>query len=142
MSAFGLAPMYGRTDTGGLLSALPAMAFAATAQPVRARAFYGYVLGLGLIEDLPTAFVFDAGGSMLRVLKVRAVRPAPYAVLGWQVRDIVGVMRTLTARGVASAPLPDVAQDPDGIWIDASGTKFAWFADPDGNLLSLIEPRS
>jgi hypothetical protein len=140
--SFALTPMYGRTDTGGLLSSRPAIAFAATAQPVRARAFYGFVLGLGLVEDLPTALVFDAGGSMLRVLKVRAVTPSPYAVLGWQVPDVVGAMRTLASRGATCARFADVAQDADGVWLDATGTKFAWIVDPDGNLLALIEPRA
>jgi catechol 2,3-dioxygenase-like lactoylglutathione lyase family enzyme len=140
MNAFGLAPSYGRTDLGGLLSSQPAIAFAATSQPVRARAFYGFVLGLGLIEELPTALVFDAGGAMLHVLKMRLVTPPPYAILGWQVADIVAVMRALVARGVQIAPRPDVAQDRDGIWLDASGTRFGWFCDPDGNMLSLIQP--
>jgi hypothetical protein len=33
-----------------------------------------------------------------------------------------------------------MAQDEDGIWTAPSGSRVAWFADPDGNTLSLEQP--
>lgn len=52
------------------------MAFAATANPERARAFYGETLGLPLISADDFALAFDANGIMLRVQIVEAVTPS------------------------------------------------------------------
>jgi catechol 2,3-dioxygenase-like lactoylglutathione lyase family enzyme len=139
MSGFAQVATYGRVDTGGLLSASPVIAVAATAQPERARAFYGYVLGLALMEETPLALVFDAGGTKLRVEKVRQVTPSPHGCFGWAVADILGIVRGLAARGIAIERLPGQMHDGDGVWFAPTGEKVAWFRDPDGNLLSATE---
>jgi catechol 2,3-dioxygenase-like lactoylglutathione lyase family enzyme len=139
MSGFGAVVTYGRTNAGGLLSSQPVIAFAATTRPDRARAFYAFVLGLGLVEDTPNALVFDAGGTMLHVHKVRAFAPAPYTVLGWHVADIVAAIRGLAARGIACELAPGMRPDDDGICTGPSGARMIWFRDPDGNLLSLMQ---
>jgi catechol 2,3-dioxygenase-like lactoylglutathione lyase family enzyme len=64
------------------------IAFVATQQPERAKAFYSKVLGLRLASNTSFALVFDARGTMLRVVKVHALTPAPHTVLGWKVPDI------------------------------------------------------
>ncbi len=131
--------MYGRPDTGGLLAAQSIVAHSATARPDRARAFYGFALGLMLMEDTPGALVFDAGGAALRVAKVARVVAAPYPVLGWRVADIAATLRGLAARGVERVPIPGTFRDADGAWTAPDGERVAWFADPDGNILSLAE---
>ena len=139
MSSYADVVTYGREQGGGLLSSQPPIAFAATTRPEHARAFYAFVLGLGLIEDTPQALVFDAGGTMLHVQKVRAFAPAPHTVLGWHVPDIVAAVRGLAARGVACERAHGLAPDADGIWTSPSGARTVWFRDPDGNLLSLVQ---
>jgi catechol 2,3-dioxygenase-like lactoylglutathione lyase family enzyme len=139
MSGRNLAPMYGRPDTGGLLSSQLIIACAATTQPERARAFYGFALGLMLTEDTPRALLFDAGGSMLRVEKVTHVVAPPYPILGWQVADIAGTLKALAARAVQRVPIPGTMSDKDGVWTAQTGFKYAWFRDPDGNILSLMQ---
>jgi catechol 2,3-dioxygenase-like lactoylglutathione lyase family enzyme len=139
MSGFHQAATYGRTDTGGLLSSRLVIAFAATTQPERARAFYGYALGLGLIEETPQALVFDAAGTMLFVQKVRSLAPAAHVVLGWRVDDLLATMRALATRGVTCEVQPGRSLDADGVWIGPTGAKVAWFRDPDGNVLSLTQ---
>jgi predicted enzyme related to lactoylglutathione lyase len=134
-----MAPTYGRADLGGLLSSQPVIAFAATTQPERARAFYAFVLGLAMVEETAQAMVFDAGGTMLQVQKVRAFVPVPHAVLGWQVADIALAVRGLAARGVACESRPGLPPDADGPWTSPSGTRIVWFRDPDGNVLSLMQ---
>jgi catechol 2,3-dioxygenase-like lactoylglutathione lyase family enzyme len=131
--------MYGRPDTGGLLSSQLIIAHAATTQPERARAFYGFALGLMLMEDTPGGLLFDAGGSMLWVVKVRLIVPASYPILGWQVADIAGTLRALAARAVERVPIPGTMSDRDGVWTAQTGVKYAWFRDPDGNILSLMQ---
>ena len=63
--------------------------------PDRAKAFYRDQLGLPLVSDEQYALVFDAGGTMLRVQKVKEVPEAKYTTLGWNVPDIVAKVEEL-----------------------------------------------
>jgi catechol 2,3-dioxygenase-like lactoylglutathione lyase family enzyme len=118
------------------------IAFVATAQPARARAFYADVLGLSLIEDTPFALVFDAHGTMLRISLVQELTPAPFTVLGWKVPDIRAAIEQLSGRGVSFVRYPGLPQDERGVWTTPDGQQVAWFTDPDGNTLSLTQFRS
>ena len=115
-------------------------AFVATAQPDRARAFYSDVLGLRLVLEHGFAMVFDAGGTTLRIQKVRELVPQPFTTLGWIVDDIEAEVDALTARGVTFMRVEGLPQDARGIWTPADGQKVCWFKDPDGNTLSLNTP--
>ena len=119
-----------------MLGSSKVMAFVATADAARARAFYEGALGLTLVEDEPYALVFDANGTPLRIAKVDAVAAAPYTVLGWVVDDIEATMRGLAAKGVEFQRYPGMEQDELGLW-SAGGARVAWFKDPDGNTLSV-----
>jgi catechol 2,3-dioxygenase-like lactoylglutathione lyase family enzyme len=116
------------------------IAFVATGDPARARAFYGDTLGLELVEETPFAVVFSVGATMLRVTVVDAVIAAPYTVLGWAVADIAARVRELGERGVAFERYAGLEQDELGVWRSPSGARIAWFKDPDGNTLSLTQP--
>lgn len=117
------------------------VAFAATKNPAKARAFYEGVLGLRLLEDeQPFALVFDANGTMLRVTTVEEHSPAPFTVLGWGVASIDETVERLTAAGVKFQRYPGLNDgDPRGIWTAPGGARIAWFNDPDGNVLSVTE---
>lgn len=115
------------------------MAFVATADAARARAFYGDVLGLRLVGDEPFALVFDSGGVTLRVQKVATVTPTPYTVLGWSVPDIEAAIERLRSGGVRFESFGLPGQDERGVWTAGDGTRVAWFKDPDGNVLSLTQ---
>jgi len=122
-----------------MLASSPIVAFVATSDPARAKAFYRDVLGLLLISEDEFALVFDANGTMLRVAIVVEVVVVPYTVLGWQVSDIVASVRGLAAKGVTFERYPWMEQDAAGIWSAPSGAKVAWFKDRDGNLLSMSQ---
>jgi catechol 2,3-dioxygenase-like lactoylglutathione lyase family enzyme len=122
-----------------MLAASAIVAFVATSNPSRAKAFYRDVLGLLLISEDEFALVFDANGTMLRVAIVGEVVAVPYTVLGWQVGDIAATVRGLAAKGVTFERYPWMEQDAAGIWSTPSGAKVAWFKDRDGNLLSVSE---
>ena len=122
------------------LSTSKLMAFAATTDPAKARAFYEGVLGLRLTEDSPFALVFDANGTMLRVTTVKEHHPDPFTVLGWQVESIESVISGLESAGIEFLRFPGMNdKDPHGIWTAPSGARIAWFKDPDGNVLSVTE---
>jgi catechol 2,3-dioxygenase-like lactoylglutathione lyase family enzyme len=122
-----------------MLRAAKLTAFAATAQPARARAFYEEVLGLPLLSEDRFALAFDAKGVQLRVQKVEQFQPQPFTVLGWEVGSIRGAMDGLSRAGVVFERYAFLEQDEAGVWTAPGGTKVAWFKDPDGNLLSLAE---
>ena len=122
-----------------MLDAADLIAFAATTDLDRARVFYEQVLGLAVTEQTDLACVFDVNGIMLRVTAVPEVARAGYTVLGWRVADITAAVRELSARGVTFLRFDGMDQDADGVWTSPGGGRIAWFADPDGNTLSLTQ---
>ena len=122
-----------------MLTSRPIVAFVATTDPKRAKAFYAKTLGLHLVSEDGFALAFDAGGTMLRVAIVQALQPAGYTVLGWIVPDIAKAGRALVKRGVTFQRYEGMQQDALGVWSSPSGARVAWFTDPEGNTLSLTE---
>lgn len=115
------------------------VAFVAATDLARARAFYEGTLGLAVLEDTPFALVLDAAGTTLRVSAVEHLSPAPFTVLGWTVPDLEAVIGALRAAGVPMVRFTGMAQDDLGAWRAPGGARVAWFADPDGNTLSITQ---
>ena len=122
-----------------MLESSDLVAFVAATDLRRARAFYEQTLGLPVLEQDGFACVLDAHGTVLRVTAVPEVARGGYTVLGWQVADVVAVTRELTARGVTFLRYEAMSQDEHGVWTAPGGARVAWFADPDGNTLSLTQ---
>jgi catechol 2,3-dioxygenase-like lactoylglutathione lyase family enzyme len=122
-----------------MLGEFSLIAFLATTDAARARAFYERVLGLSFVSDDEFAVVYDAQGIELRLQKVRELTPQPHTALGWSVAGIDQVVRDIAARGGQFQRFPPLEQDANGIWTSPSGARIAWLRDPDGNLLSLSE---
>jgi catechol 2,3-dioxygenase-like lactoylglutathione lyase family enzyme len=122
-----------------LLGSAKLVAFAATRDPARAKAFYRDTLGLQLLSEDGFAIVFDANGVMLRVSTVRELAQAQYTVLGWEVSDIAGKVQELVKAGVVFERYSFLPQDELGIWTAPGGTRVAWFKDPDGNILGISQ---
>jgi catechol 2,3-dioxygenase-like lactoylglutathione lyase family enzyme len=122
-----------------MLNASNVIAFVATVNSERARAFYEVKLGLTLVEDNPFALVFDANGVMLRVQKVQSLDPASHTTLGWKVSDLRRTIAGLERKGIVFERYAWLSQDEMGIWSSPSGAQIAWFKDPDGNVLSLTQ---
>jgi catechol 2,3-dioxygenase-like lactoylglutathione lyase family enzyme len=125
-----------------MLTTRPIVAFVATVDPPRAKAFYADTLGLRLVSEDAFALAFEAGGTLLRVATVQALQPAGYTVLGWIVPDIQQAVRDLSDRHVRFQRYDGMGQDEHGVWKAPGGAKVAWFRDPDGNTLSLTELES
>jgi catechol 2,3-dioxygenase-like lactoylglutathione lyase family enzyme len=115
------------------------VAFLATTDLGRARDFYVELLGLAVRDENPYALVLDGGGTELRVTAVPEKPPTPYTVLGWQVEELDVAVRELTGKGVEFLRYEGMEQDALGAWTSPSGTRVAWFPDPDGNVLSLSQ---
>jgi catechol 2,3-dioxygenase-like lactoylglutathione lyase family enzyme len=122
-----------------MLGTKPLVAFGATQDSTRARAFYEQVLGLRIVSEDGHTLVCDANGTVLRIQKVAALQPQPFTMLGWLVPDIASMVEALVQRGVRFERYEGFRQDERGIWVSPSGARVAWFKDPDGNILSLAQ---
>src|ERR1700748_230423 len=122
-----------------MLQAGEVIAFAASSDLGRARAYCEQVLAWRPTDHIDFACVVDANGTMLRVTAVAEVARPGYTVLGWRVADIAATARGLAGRGVVFLRYDGMDQDDDGVWTTPGGDKVAWFADPDGNVLSLSQ---
>jgi catechol 2,3-dioxygenase-like lactoylglutathione lyase family enzyme len=124
----------------GISASAKAVTFIVTRDRARAKAFYGGILGFGLVSEDDFATVFDLNGTMLRIATVADHVAQKHTVLGGGVPDIAEAVRQLRAQGVAFATYDGFGQDDLGIWsAPGDGSKVAWFQDPDGNVLSLAQ---
>jgi len=120
-----------------MLASSKVVGFLLTRDSKQAREFYEGKLGFQFVSDDQFALVVKAGDTTIRIGKGASFTPAPYTVLGWEVKNIEQTVAWLKARGVTFEKYPFI-QDPDvGIWTAPSGDQVAWFKDPDGNVLSV-----
>ena len=122
-----------------MLSSSKLIGFVPTKDSQKARAFYEGKLGFQFVSDDQFALVMKAGDTMIRIAKAQDFTPAPYTVMGWEVRDIEAIVRWLTQRGVVFEKYPFVQDRELGIWTTPGGDKVAWFKDADGNVLSVSQ---
>ncbi len=115
--------------------------FVVTTNPDDAVGFYRDKLGFRLLADDNFALVFDANGTMLRVVKAQKFTPQQGTVLGWEVENIEQAVAELQARGVVFNRYPGLPQDESGVWNTPNGDRVAWFSDPTGNVLSISSHR-
>jgi catechol 2,3-dioxygenase-like lactoylglutathione lyase family enzyme len=122
-----------------MLAKKKSKSFVPTVRPKEAKSFYQDILGLKLLSEDDFALEFDINGSLLRVTTVQNLTPQPFTILGWNVDDIVSVIRQLNNKNIFCERYDFFEQDDLGIWTSPNGSKVAWFKDPDGNVLSLTE---
>jgi catechol 2,3-dioxygenase-like lactoylglutathione lyase family enzyme len=104
-----------------------------------AERFYSDILGLPFKGKSDGALVYDVGGGDLRVSPVPSTEPSAHTVAGFAVTDLAAVMSALSARGIRWERFPGIAHDAAGVLITPDRAKVAWFRDPDGNLLSIVQ---
>jgi catechol 2,3-dioxygenase-like lactoylglutathione lyase family enzyme len=110
----------------------------------KARAFYRDKLGLE-VSDRPEGLEIDVGGgNRVFVYPKPNHEPATFTVLNFPVSDVEVAVDQLKASGVEleSYDLPDFKTDAKGIARDGGGPAIAWFKDPAGNILSVLQERA
>jgi catechol 2,3-dioxygenase-like lactoylglutathione lyase family enzyme len=105
----------------------------------RALAFYREMFGLEVRSSDAFGDFIALNGALLRVTVMPDHKPGPHPVLGWDVDDIVSAVRELSKKGVAFSIFDGFGQDELGIWTAPDGDRLAFFADPDGNVLTLSQ---
>jgi catechol 2,3-dioxygenase-like lactoylglutathione lyase family enzyme len=103
-----------------------------------ARRFYGDTLGLETSEDNGLLTLQIAGGRNVLVYPKPDHEPATFTVLNFPVDDIDDAVDELTERGVEFERYEGFGQDEKGIMRE-QGPPIAWFKDPAGNILSVIQ---
>ena len=106
----------------------------------RAREFYGDTLGLRVSEEHGLLTLHLAGDRDTLIYPKPDFTPATYTVLNFVVDDIDTAVDELTGRGVRFERYDGFEQDEKGI-SRAGGPYIAWFTDPAGNILSVLQER-
>lgn len=109
---------------------------------IAARAFYVNVLGLDVTEGDGLMHVHTSGGGRVVVYVKPDHQPATFTVLTFKVADIDVAADRLLEAGVRFEHIDGLHQDEWGIVRpapDGEGEPTAWFRDPGGNLLSVVE---
>jgi len=108
----------------------------------QARAFYADTLGLDVtvLEESMGLLQIDltGGGRVLAYAKGEAHEPASFTILNFPVADVEAAVDALADKGVEFERYDGVDQDDKGI-ARGQGPTIAWFRDPAGNILSVLE---
>jgi catechol 2,3-dioxygenase-like lactoylglutathione lyase family enzyme len=103
-----------------------------------AKAFYGGTLGLDVSENHGMLTLHLGGGGKVLVYPKPNHAPATFTVLNFPVDDIEEAVDRLTERGVRFLRYEGIEADRKGI-VRGQGPLIAWFADPAGNVLSVLQ---
>lgn len=101
-----------------------------------ARRFYGTTLQLPLTQAQGRLRLELGPQKHVLVYEKTGHAPAAYTVLNFPVQDVAAAVRELSGRGVVFEPLEE--SGGDGVF-RRGGTAMAWFRDPAGNILSILE---
>ena len=107
-----------------------------------AQAFYGDTLGLDVEKtDMGFLELKLRDGSHVNVYTKPNHQPATFTVLNFIVPDVEKAVDELVAKGVKMEQynMPQAKQDDRGIARDDYGPAIAWFKDPAGNILAVLE---
>ncbi|MBB5397353.1 VOC family protein [Mucilaginibacter sp. AK015] len=111
----------------------------------KAKEFYGEVLGLRVdkTEDMGGMLNIHINGNSNSILVYPKSnhQPATYTILNFPVKDVEATVTELTARGVKFEIYDSeyLKTDERGVSKGNGGPTIAWFKDPAGNFLSVIE---
>jgi catechol 2,3-dioxygenase-like lactoylglutathione lyase family enzyme len=108
----------------------------------KAREFYGQTLGLRMSEEHGLLRLHIASGADIIVYPKADHTPATFTILNFPVDDVESAVDQLAERGVRFERYDAMAADTDdrGIF-RGGGPHIAWFKDPAGNILSVLQDR-
>ena len=106
----------------------------------KAMDFYGGTLGVETSIENGMLELRVAGGTPILVYPKPNHVPATFTILNFPVDDIDEAVDRLTAAGVSLERYEEFDQDEKGIARNGGGgPSIAWFKDPAGNTLSVLE---
>jgi len=106
----------------------------------RAKEFYSDKLGLKPFQEMGGEFfMLKSGDTTLNVYKSEFAGTNKATALTFDVDDIDAEVRELKGKGISFEHYDVQGLKADGDIYSGEGMKTAWFKDPDGNILSLVE---
>jgi catechol 2,3-dioxygenase-like lactoylglutathione lyase family enzyme len=123
-----------------MLAASKAFSGFSTDDIAKAKRFYGETLGLKVSEEHRHLRLHLESGAMVLIYPKPNHSPASYTVLNFPVADVEKTVDDLVARGVRFEiyDVPGLKTDAKGI-ARGDGPIIAWFKDPAGNILSILD---
>jgi predicted enzyme related to lactoylglutathione lyase len=109
-----------------------------------AKQFYSEVLGLQVTEEGPGMRIQHVGGGSAIAYVKDDHEPASYTVMNLEVEDIDEAVSNLSEAGVQFERYDGMPQDEQGVMRglrSGEGPDIAWFKDPSGNILSVLQER-
>ena len=109
----------------------------------KAKEFYGKTLGLKVSEEDGMLNLHLGGGASVLIYPKPNHAPATYTILNFPVDDVEKTVDKLGKRGVRFEVYkqPDIKTDAKGIHRGGGEPTIAWFKDPAGNILSVLEAK-
>lgn len=106
-----------------------------------AKKFYNETLGVTVDEDekMQVVSLLFNGDVVAMIYPKENHQPATYTVLNFVVEDLETAVDELIAKGITFEMYDDMKQDAKGISRDERGPQIAWFKDPSGNIVSIIQ---
>lgn len=107
-----------------------------------AKKFYGDILGLEVAETNGLLELHIAGGTKILAYPKPNHTPATFTILNFPVDDVEKTVDELTAKGVKFEhyDFEQLKTDAKGICRGNGGPTIAWFTDPAGNIISILDP--
>ena len=109
-----------------------------TPDPQRLRRFYEETLGFRPYAERPGAVLYQAGeGTLFAISKAGSSATGAHTQMAFSVPDVATEVKELRARGVVFEEY-ETPRTEQGIGRIGAG-RAAWFKDPDGNLIGVLE---
>jgi catechol 2,3-dioxygenase-like lactoylglutathione lyase family enzyme len=107
----------------------------------RARAFYAETLGVETTQEADGLLTLhlDGGARPTLIYLKPDFEPATYTILNFPVGDVDAAVAELAGHGVTFERYDGFDQDANGVSRNVGGPPIAWFKDPAGNVLSVLE---
>jgi catechol 2,3-dioxygenase-like lactoylglutathione lyase family enzyme len=108
----------------------------------KARQFYGETLGLNVsvLDEENGLLQLDLAGDRPTLVYIKPdLQPGNYTMLNFPVDDVDAAVDELASRGVEIERYEGFDQDQKGVYHGPPGPTIAWFKDPAGNILSVLD---
>jgi catechol 2,3-dioxygenase-like lactoylglutathione lyase family enzyme len=118
----------------------PIHATLAVSDLARSKAWYEQKFGWVPVVELPDPAIYRVGDSYFTLFTTENAGTAKNTVMNWNVADLPAEVRRLRERGVMfeDYDFGDI-RTVDGIMTDPTGGMTAWFKDPDGNTIGVLQ---
>ena len=125
-----------------MLSDYPIFPILLSTDMAASRAFYHEILGLEIVSESDERILLKSGGGTGLLISRSTVGTSDTQTqVAWRVPDIHAAIAWLRSRGVRVEEYePPDPKTTDGV-ADMGHSWAAWFIDPSGNVLSVIEPK-